>query len=72
MTEVKIIHEKPMSIMAIVAELRESGYVQRIDFDFHYYPATFNNNEVLPRHTIFTFYNDSLASFFALKYIERT
>ena len=69
MIEVRIEHEKPMSIMAIVAELRESGYVQRKDFDFHYYPAIWENDGVIPRHTVFTFYNDSIASFFALKYV---
>jgi hypothetical protein len=66
-------HEKPMSIMAIVADLREAGYKQKIDFDFQYIPAKFDEEEatprrVTPRHTIFTFYNESLSSWFALKY----
>jgi hypothetical protein len=68
MNQVKILHEKPTSIMAIVCELREYGYVQTKDFDFSYYPAVFTDEEVLPRHTIFTFYNESVASWFALKY----
>jgi hypothetical protein len=62
-------HEKPMSIMAIVADLREAGYKQKIDFDFQYIPAKFNEEEATPRHTIFTFYNESLSSWFALKYV---
>lgn len=69
MTEVKIEHEKPMSIMAIVADMREHGYVQKRDFDFTYYPAVFNAETQIPRHTIFTFYNEPVSSWFALKYI---
>ncbi len=68
MTEVKIKHEKPMSIMAFVAELREAGYMQKIDFDFQYIPAKFDDGEVTPRHTIFTFYKEEVATWFALKY----
>lgn len=56
--------------MAIVAEMREYGYVQRRDFDFAYYPAQANDYDLIPRHTIFTFYTDSLASWFALKYVK--
>lgn len=56
--------------MAIVAEMRESGYVQRRDFDFAYYPANSEFSEnFIPRHTVFTFYTESLASWFALKYV---
>lgn len=68
MTEVIVHHEKPMSILAIVAELREHGYVQRKDFDFAYYPSQENNGDLVPRHTVFSFYADELASWFALKY----
>jgi hypothetical protein len=68
MTEVTIFHEKPMSIMAIVSEMREHGYIQKRDFDFAYYPAVFNSETQTPRHTVFTFYVDSVASWFALKY----
>jgi hypothetical protein len=68
MTEVKILHEKPMNIMALVAELREQGYVQRRDFDFAYYPAQADQDVFIPRYTIFKFYDDRIASWFALKY----
>jgi hypothetical protein len=67
--EVIIYHEKPMSIMAIVAELREAGYKQKIDFDFQYVPAKFDSESAIPRHTIFTFYNEPISSWFALKYV---
>ena len=55
MIQVTILHEKPTSIMSIVCELREHGYVQRKDFDFSYFPAVFTEDEVTPRHTVFTF-----------------
>lgn len=67
--EVIIYHEKPMSIMGIVQELREHGYSQKTDFDFQYVPAVFTNNEASPRHTIFTFHNEVIASWFAMKYV---
>lgn len=70
MTEVTLYHEKPLSIMALVAELREQGYVQRLDFDFAYHPGTTFGGELIPRHTVFTFYTDSLATWFALKYVK--
>lgn len=68
MINVTIFHEKPTSIMSIVCELREYGYIQCRDFDFSYFPAVFNDEEVTPRHTVFTFYDDNIASWFALKY----
>lgn len=70
MTEVVLYHEKPMSIMAIVAEMREYGYKQRVDFDFAYYPGQEIGGDLIPRHTVFQFYTDSLASWFALKYVR--
>lgn len=70
MIEVKIEHEKPLSIMAIVAELRSTGYKQKVDFDFQYIPANFDDGEVTPRHTIFTFYTEEVATWFALKYVS--
>jgi len=68
--EVIIYYEKPMSIMGIVQELREHGYKQKIDFDFQYVPASTDySHDLVPRHTIFTFYNESIASWFAMKYV---
>lgn len=66
--DVIIYHEKPMSIMSIVQELREYGYKQISDFDFQYVPAAMIDDKLVPRHTIFTFYNEMIASWFALKY----
>lgn len=69
MHEVKIEHEKPLNIMAIVQELREYGYKQTYDFDFQYIPASWEDGVLTPRHTIFRFYTDSVASWFAMKYV---
>lgn len=45
------------------------GWVQGKDFDFSYIISTLENwNEVLPKHTVFTFYTEKYASYFALKY----
>lgn len=58
-------------IMEIVRELREMGWVQGQDFDFAYRQAQYDNNgwqEVTPKQTMFTFYNEKYASFFLLKY----
>lgn len=72
MTEITLFHEKPTSIMAIVAELRENGYVQHKDFDFAYNPGVqFGfGDDLIPRHTVFSFYTDSLATWFVLKYVK--
>lgn len=71
MVEVKLEHEKPVSVMAIVADIRDNGYVQGIDFDFSYYPSEFLQiGAIKPRHTIFYFYNENIASWFALKYCD--
>lgn len=69
MQEVKLEHEKPLSIMAIVQELRQHGYRQIHDFDFQYIPASWLDGVLTPRHTIFTFYNESVASWFVMKYV---
>lgn len=70
MIEVKIIDESPMQMLGLVAELREQGCVQKRDFDFAYYPTVYDSDagEITIRHTIFTFYDEKLASWFALKY----
>lgn len=68
MVEIKLFHESPTSIIAIVNEIRDGSYVQGIDFDFFYYPADYNGDSFIPKHTIFKFYNEELSSWFTLKY----
>ncbi len=61
----------PTDIMDIVRELRVAGLVQGTDFDFKYNPPDYDwqTHEQVERYTIFTFYKDKWATWFALKYI---
>lgn len=71
MVKIVINHKNPAEIMDIVRELRSSGLIQGIDFEFAYHQATYNNDgyeAVTPKHTVFTFYTEKYASFVALKY----
>ena len=57
--------------MEIGQELRTMGYVQGVDFDYAYYQEKYDNfshEPVVKQHARFTFYNDSNASYFALKW----
>ena len=56
--------------LEIVEELRRQGYCQGNDFDFAYYPSRWDEMiGDIPQKTIFTFYNDTLATWFQLKYM---
>jgi len=57
--------------MEIGQELRSMGYIQGVDFDYAYYQEKYDNfshDPIIKRHARFTFYNDSNASYFALKW----
>ena len=57
--------------MEIGQELRSMGYVQGVDFDYAYYQEKYDNfshEPIVKRHARFTFYNDSNASYFALRW----
>lgn len=57
--------------MEIGQELRTMGYVQGVDFDYAYYQEKYDNfshEPVVKRHARFTFYNDSNASYFVLRW----
>lgn len=71
MIEVLILDKDPSGIVAIVHELRAHGLVQGKDFDFIYKPPhwdNFSGDAEYNRRTVFNFYNEELASWFALKY----
>jgi hypothetical protein len=71
MIDVIIYDKKPYDILTIVHELKNTGFVQGVDFDFEYHKPTYNDwsaGSVYNRHTIFTFYKDELATYFKLKY----
>lgn len=57
--------------LGVVNDLRNQGYVQGTDFDFEYYPKKTSEDvwdSVIPRHTVFYFYSDSNATYFALRW----
>lgn len=56
--------------MDIIRELRRQGMVQGTDFDFTHVRSTeyIMAKAPMPKHTIFAFYTDKYATFFALKY----
>ena len=57
--------------MEIGQELRTMGYIQGVDFDYAYYQEKYDNfshDPIVKRHARFTFYNDTNASYFALKW----
>jgi hypothetical protein len=56
-------------IMDIVRELRRNGLTQGKDFDFAFNQSRWDDMiGEIPRQTIFTFYTEKHATFFALKY----
>ena len=58
-------------VLNIVTELRQIGWVQGVDFDFAYYNEKwddFSSEPIVEQHTVFTFYNDSNASYFMLRW----
>jgi hypothetical protein len=71
MIDVEIKYINPAKALEIVQELRDMGWVQGTDFDFAYYKAewdNFSNDAVTPQKTVFTFYDDTNASYFVLRW----
>lgn len=57
--------------LEIVHELKRHGWVMGADFDFAYHKPewdSFGHEPPSRRYTIFTFYNDSNASYFMLRW----
>jgi hypothetical protein len=57
-------------ILEIVGDMKDQGYRLGVDFDFSYHPYQFDQfsgDETLA-YTEFLFYNNSLASWFVIKY----
>lgn len=72
MIAITVIDKGPMDIMQIVYAMRAEGMVQGKDFDFAYHRAqwdNFSHEAVVNEHTVFTFYNEQLASWFSLKWL---
>jgi len=60
--------------LEIVHELKQHGWFMGKDFDFAYHKAIYDDfggsnwEPELEKHTVFTFYNDSNASYFMLRW----
>ena len=57
--------------MEIGNELRNSGWMQGVDFDYAYYRTEYDNfsdHPIQERRAVFTFYNDSNASYFMVRW----
>jgi len=58
-------------LLVILEELKEIGWIPGVDFEFAYHKAEYDNFSYIPiteHHTKFTFYNDSNASYFMLRW----
>lgn len=54
----------------IVQELKTEGLVLGNDFDYAYHPSWYDNESTRSHCAVFSFYTESYASFFAIKYIQ--
>jgi len=76
MIDIRLTGVRIDTILGIVRDLRQAGLVQGQDFDFAYTPERLDYNlatvgEVLAqRQTVFSFYDDGLASWFGIKYAD--
>ena len=64
-----ILYIDAVTTIGIVIELRKLGWIQGVDFDFAYNQSQWDDMiGEIPKQTVFTFYNDSDASYFMLRY----
>jgi hypothetical protein len=70
MVVITLQNKDPNEIMEIVKDMRKQGLVQGQDFDFAYKQSKWDNMiGEIPKHTEFIFYNEKMATLFALKWI---
>jgi hypothetical protein len=61
----------PNEILDIVNQLRASGLVQGVHFDFAYTQSRWDEMiGEIPKNTRFTFYEEKYSTLFALKYLS--
>lgn len=61
----------PSDILDIVKELRASGLVQGVHFDFAFNQSRWDDMiGEIPKRTVFTFYEERYSTLFALKYLS--
>lgn len=71
MIEVKLLNKSAAEILLIIKEMANDGIVQGRDFDFAYHQAKYESDgweNISPKHTVFAFYTEQMATFFMLKY----
>ena len=72
MKEIRLLHIDAAQTLEIVRDLRASGMVQGVDFNFSVYPPKYSVEAPwepdVPKQTGFIFYDDKLATMFILKY----
>ncbi len=68
---INIEHKNPSDILDIVKELRASGLVQGVHFDFAFNQSRWDDMiGEIPKNTVFTFYEEKYSTLFALKYLS--
>jgi hypothetical protein len=68
MIAIRLFDIKPDEALEIVRELRSKGYKQAVDFDFAHFQGKISLEGQERRYTNFMFYNEKLATYFALRY----
>jgi len=71
MIEIVINNWTVSRVLEVVQDLRAKGLEQGTDFDFGYYPSYFDDfgGTIRQRHTVFTFYTESMATWFTIAYV---
>ena len=69
MTVIKLLNKDPNEVMDIVRAMRANGMVQGKDFDFAYYQSRWDEMiGEIPKNVEFRFYEEKLATWFALRW----
>jgi hypothetical protein len=68
MTVVRLNAIKIDAVLTIVSKLTAQGLQQHVDFDFAYHPGWASNFTNETQHVNFKFYNQALATWFAMQY----
>jgi hypothetical protein len=68
MIAIRLWEIKPDEALEIVRQLRDMGWKQTIDFDFAHFQGKISIEGEERRYTNFMFYNEKLATYFALRY----
>jgi hypothetical protein len=71
MIEIKLFDKDIHEIFDMVHDLKKRDLVSHKDFDFAYIPCEndYHGGIKIPKSVVFTFYQESIASWFAIKYL---